>query len=294
LDKVELGIVLNVLNIHRAGEMGKQRLLWLFGTYSVVLGWLYAGTLAAMVQDWWQNPDYSHGFLIPPLALYFLWERRMSLVSQPVQPSFWGLLGVLGGMGLLLLGTVSAELFTMRFSLLLTLAALIFLHAGWAALRTVWFPLAYLLFMIPLPALVYNTVAFPLQRVAANVAADTLPLLHIPVYREGNIISLSFATLEVTEACSGIRSLLSLMALAVAFAQLTQRTIIQKLFIALSALPITVIANSARVTVTGVLANFVSIDIAEGFFHTFSGWLVFVVAFVLLSLEGWMCTRIGQ
>jgi exosortase len=286
--------MLNALHIDRAGEMRRRRLLWLFGTYSVVLGWLYADILAAMVQDWWQNPDYSHGFLVPLLALYFFWERRESLVSQPVQPSFWGLFGVFGGMGLLLLGSLGAELFTTRFSLLFTLAALVLLHAGWAALRTVWFPLAYLLFMIPLPVLVYNAVAFPLQLVAANVAADTLPLLHIPVYREGNIISLSFATLEVTEACSGIRSLLSLTALAVAFAQLTQRTIIQKLFIALSALPITVIANSARVTVTGVLASFVSIDIAEGFFHTFSGWLVFVVAFVLLSLEGWMCTRIGQ
>jgi exosortase len=148
--------------------------------------------------------------------------------------------------------------------------------------------------MIPLPALVYNTIAFPLQLIAADVATDTLHLLHIPVYREGNIISLSFGMLEVTEACSGIRSLFSLMALAVAFGELTQHTGMKKLFIALSAIPITVIANAARVTATGVLANFVSIDMAEGFFHAFSGWLIFVVAFVFLGLEGWMCTKIGR
>jgi exosortase len=269
-------------------------LMLLLGAYSLVLGWLYADIMAAMVQDWWLEPDYSHGFLILPLALYFLWGRRAILASHPVQPSLWGLLGMLGSMGLLLLGTVGAELFTMRFSLLCTLAALVLLHAGWSTLRTMWFPLVYLLFMIPLPALVYNAMAFPLKFIAAEVATDTLQLLHIPVYREGNIISLSFATLEVTEACSGIRSLLSLMALAVAFGELTQHTSMKKLFIALSAIPITVIANAARVTATGALANFVSINMAEGFFHVFSGWLIFVVAFVFLGLEGWACTKIGR
>ena len=121
-----------------------------------------------------------------------------------------------------------------------------------------------------------------------------LQLLRIPVYREGNIISLAFATLEVTEACSGIRSLLSLLALAVAFAELTQTTTLKKLLVVLSTIPITVVANAARVTVTGVLANFFSAEMAAGFFHTFSGWLIFMVAFALLSLMGWLCTHVGH
>jgi exosortase len=192
-------------------------------------------------------------------------------------------------MGLLLLGTFGAELFLMRLSFVVTLAALVLLHAGYSVLRAFWFPLAYLLFMIPLPALVYNAVAFPLQLVAANVSADILHLLHIPAFREGNIISLTFVTLEVNEACSGIRSLASLSALTVIFAQWTQPTPVRKLMVTFSTLPITIVTNVTRVVVTGILANYVNVSLAQGFFHAFSGWVVFIAAFVLLGLVGRLC-----
>ena len=261
--------------------------------YILVVAGLYTPILSAMSQDWSQDPNYSHGFLVPPLALYFLWQRKERVMALHPHPSWWGLVALCGGMGLLLLGTFGAELFTMRFSFVVTVASIVLLHAGWAYVRAMRFPLIFLLLMIPLPAIVYNAIAFPLQLVAAEFAAEVLRVLQVPVYREGNLISLAFTTLEVTEACSGIRSLLSLITLAMAFAEFTQPTMLRKIIVILSAVPITVVANAARVSGTGILANYVSVRMAEGFFHTFSGWLVFMVAFVLLVLEGWLLASWG-
>jgi exosortase len=193
---------------------------------------------------------------------------------------------------MLFLGHFGAELFLMRLSLIMVIAGAVTYICGWHCLRLVAFPIVFLLFMIPPPAIVLNLLTFPLQLVAAKVSTLSLQLLHLPVYREGNVIFLPYVTLEVVEACSGLRSLMSLLAFAVVFAYLTQRHPWKRALLVTSAVPIALVANACRIWGTGVLAHLYGSKVAEGFYHAFAGWSVFVVAFVLLMLEGFVVSRL--
>ena len=259
-----------------------------------VCGYLYASVLPDLVADWGNDPDYSHGFLIPVLSGYFLWERWHALAQLPVQPSPVGFLVMLLGIALLLLGQVGAELFLMRVSLVVLIAGLVLYHSGWRYLKGMAFPIVLLLFMIPWPAIILNALTLPLQLLAARLSTSSLQLMDLPVYREGNVIFLPNVTLEVVEACSGIRSLVSLLALAVVFAYMTQRHVWKIAVLVISATPIAIIANAFRIWGTGVLAHVYGPQAAEGFYHTFAGWLVFVIAFVLLTVEGAVMSRFGK
>ena len=257
-------------------------------------GYLYASVLPDLVADWGNDPDYSHGFLIPLLSGYFLWERRHTLAALSVQSSPVGLLVILLSIAMLFLGTIGAELFLMRVSMVVLVAGLALYHGGWSYLRSMVFPIGFLLFMIPWPAIFLNMFTLPLQFLAARLSTSSLQLIHLPVYREGNVIFLPHATLEVVDACSGIRSLVSLLALAVVFAYMTQRRAWKMAILVLSAIPISIIANALRIWGTGVLAHVYGTQTAEGFYHTFAGWLVFVVAFVLLAAVGFAISRLGK
>ena len=261
---------------------------------AIAFGYLYASVLPNLVADWGNDPDYSHGFLIPVLSGYFLWERRHTLAHLPVHPSPVGFLAMLLGIALLLLGQVGAELFFMRVSLVVLIAGLVLYHGGWRYLKGMAFPIVFLLFMIPWPAIILNALTLPLQLLAARLSTSSLQLMNLPVYREGNVIFLPHATLEVVEACSGIRSLVSLLALAVVFAYMTQRHFWKMVVLAVSATPIAIIANAFRIWGTGVLAHVYGPQAAEGFYHTFAGWLVFVIAFVFLTVEGAVLSRFGK
>jgi exosortase len=184
----------------------------------------------------------------------------------------------------LLLGVSGAELFLSRFSLLLVIAGLVIFFQGWDFFRAVLFPWAFLLLMIPLPAIIFNQITFPLQLLASKVAAAVLPLAGVPVLREGNIINLPAMPLEVAEACSGIRSLLSLATLAIIYGYLMEKRVWVRVVLALASIPIAVAANSFRIVGTGLLVQYWDPDKAQGFFHEFSGWLVFVVSLLMLYL----------
>ena len=255
---------------------------------------LYASVLSALVTDWFADPDYSHGFLVPILSGYFVWQRRQTLAALVVQPCRWGLAVLLIGVGGLLLGNIAAEFFLMRASMLVVLAGLVLYLLGWQYLRVLRFPLAFLLFMIPLPAILLNTITLPLQLRAAEVATFALHLVHLPVYREGNMIFLPHTTLEVVEACSGIRSLVSLLALAVVFATIAQRQVWKQWVLTLSAVPIALTANAWRIWGTGVMAHVYGTQMAEGFYHTFAGWLIFVVAFALLLAANFLLSMLHR
>lgn len=244
---------------------------------------LYYSVLKSLVRDWWINPDYSHGFLIPFMSLYFIWDRRSRLISLSPCYNTSGLLVLIAGIFLLIIGNLAAELFTMRFSMLMVLAGMTLYLLGKEYLKLFLFPISFLLLMIPVPAIIFNEIAFPLQLIAARSAASALYLLGIPVLREGNLIFLTNTALEVAEACSGIRSLVSLIALALVFAYFTQRRFWKQLILVLSAIPIAIIANAIRVSGTGVLAHFYGEGVAQGFYHSFSGWVVFVVAFIFMG-----------
>ena len=258
----------------------------------LILG-LYHTILVRLVEHWYIDPDYSHGFLVPLMTLYFVWERRQQLFTLPVTPHKAGI-GLLGlGLLMLVLGSAGAELYLQRSSLIVVIAGLVLLLLGKPYLRALAFPIAFLLFMVPLPAIVVNTIAFPLQLFAAKTAAFCLFNFGIPVLREGNVIALAGTTLEVAEACSGIRSLQALLALGTVYAYFTQSSMWKRWTLVLLSIPIAIVANAFRVSGTGILAHYWGPQAAEGFYHTFSGWLIFLVAFVLLLACGWLLSHIG-
>ena len=249
-----------------------------------LVGWLYASILGRLVGQWWNDPNFSHGFFVPAFALFVLWHDRSRLASLPRIPSLWGVLILVMALSVLVVGVLGAELFLSRVSLLLLIAGLVVLFLGWNYLRAVLFPFAFLILMIPIPAIIFNQITFPLQILASKVAAAVLPLAGVPVLREGNVINLPTMPLEVAEACSGIRSLLSLATLAIIYGYLMETRNSVRVVLTLAAVPIAVAANSSRIVGTGLLVQYWDPNKAEGFFHAFSGWLIFVISLVMLFL----------
>ncbi len=254
---------------------------------SAILGILYWGTLRDLIWQWWDDANYSHGFLVPLFSGFLIWRRRKKLAALTPQGSWVGLPVLVAGVGMLLLGDASAENFLSRSSLIVILAGLLLFHLGREVFGIVRFPLAFLFFMVPWPAIVFYAVTFPLQSLAAQNAVWTLDLLGVPVFRDGNVIHLSQISLGVAEACSGIRSLISLLALAVAWAYLALPGIWAMVALALAAVPITIVANAGRVVATGLIGQSLGPSYAIGLFHSFSGWVIFLFAFVsLLGVHG--------
>jgi len=255
---------------------------WETGVLAALTLWLYAPILLRLSHQWWTDPNFSHGFFVPAFSLFVLWQNREKLQSIPRKPSSLGLPIIILSLCTLILGVFGAELFLSRTSLILLLAGLVIFFCGWQMLRAVLFPLAFLLLMVPIPSIVFSQITFPLQILASKLAAWTLPVFGVPVLREGNVINLPAMPLEVAEACSGIRSLLSLTSLAIMYGYLMEKKVVIRVILALASIPIAVFANGFRIVGTGLLVQYWDPDKAEGFFHAFSGWLIFVVSLLLL------------
>ena len=259
---------------------------WQGVTLLILLVWLYASILARLFTQWINDPNFSHGIFVPAFALFVVWQDRKRLKALTSAPSWTGLPIVALALLILMVGVLGAELFFSRGSLLVLLAGLIILFQGWSLFRAVLFPWTFLILMIPIPTLVLQKVTFPLQLLASTLASTLLPLVGVPVLREGNVIVLPSMPLEVAEACSGIRSLLSLVTLAIIYGFLMDHRRWVRVVLACSAVPIAVAANSFRIFGTGLLVQYWDPDKAEGFFHSFSGWLIFVVSlFMLFTLH---------
>jgi exosortase len=243
---------------------------------------VYWKILHALVLQWWGDPNYSHGFLVPLFALYLVWRQRAHLAGLPREGSTAGLPVVLVGLATLFVGNLGSDNFLMRSSFIVVLAGLVLFHLGTAIFRALLFPLAFLFFMIPLPGVIFYAITFPLQNVAARQAAWTLEVLGVPVLLDGNIIHLAQLSLGVTEACSGIRSLISLLAGAVAWAYLFLPGGWSILVFMAATLPITIIANAARVVLTGLIGQYIGVEYASGFFHEFAGLAIYAFAFLCL------------
>ena len=246
------------------------------------MGWLYSSILNRLAHQWLNDPNFSHGYFVPAFSLFVLWQERSRLASVPIRPSWTGLLIVLLALCVLLVGNLGAELFLSRASLLLLIAGLVVFFLGWQFFRAVLFPWAFLILMIPIPSIIFNQITFPLQLLASKVASAVLPLAGVPVLREGNVIGLPLMQLEVAEACSGIRSLLSLATLTIIYGYLMEPRIWIRVLLALASVPIAVAANSLRIVGTGLLVQYWDPEKAEGFFHLFSGWLIFVMSLAML------------
>ena len=262
----------------------KSSLAWQPALLVLLIGVLYSSILYRLVLQWWKDPNFSHGFFVPAFAGFILWQNRARLTQMEVAPSAWGLLLILFALCVLVLGVFGAELFLSRVSLLLLSAGLIVFFLGWHWFREVLFPWAFLIFMIPIPVIVLSQITFPLQILASKTAATTLAFAGVPVLREGNLINLPAMQLEIAEACSGIRSLLSLTTLAIMYGYLLETRIWIRIALALASIPIAVAANGLRIFGTGMLVQYWDPDKAEGFFHLFSGWLIFVVSLAMLFL----------
>jgi len=325
--------------------------LWRVLAIAAALLFAYATVFGKLGRDWWTDENYSHGLLVPVIIGYVLWSQRERLARAPQRPATWlGLTAVLLALLALWAGTAGAELYVQRTSLVLMLGGTVLYFWGFKLLRLLVVPLFLLLLAIPIPAIIFNKIAFPLQLFASRCAVWAMALFDIPVLRQGNVIELmplgarETKKLEVVEACSGIRSLMTLVTLAVVFAYFTHPRddgdgqdprdgqnhlreraanielptpaereeppanaggsdkLLSRLkdygfwrstIIVGSAVPIAIFTNALRVSGTGVLARYYGTKVADGFFHSFSGWVIYVVAFLLLFGVGWVLDRVN-
>lgn len=243
---------------------------------------IYLRVVIKLVHDWYTNPDFSHGFVIPVFVAYLLWEQRGKIQLTPLHAAWPGVVCVALALIVLLTGIYGADLFLSRISLVLLFVGLIWTFAGSRMLRELALPLGALLLAIPFPAIVFNRITFPLQLLASHLASVALPLFNVPVLREGNVIQLPAMQLEVAEACSGIRSLMTLFTVAVIYGYFAETSLSKRVILALASLPIAVAANAIRIIGTGLCVQYWSPDKALGFFHEFSGWLMFVISTICL------------
>lgn len=293
---------------------------WRVLAISAALVFAYATVLRKLGWDWWTDANYSHGLLIPFVIGYILWTNRERFKQQPAHSSvFWGGAAVVFAVFALWAGTAGAELYTQRLSLVLMIAGIVVYCWGFRLLRLTLVPLVLLVLAIPIPLIVFNKIAFPLQIFASRCAVWSMRLFDIPVLRAGNVIellprgSLETKKLEVVEACSGIRSLMTLLTLSVVFAYLTYPRGDQSgggqngggprgpwwksygfwrsAILIIAAVPIAVLTNALRVSGTGVLSHYYGTGVADGFFHSFSGWVIYIAAALLMFAVGWLVDR---
>ncbi len=266
-------------------DLIKQKNIWIQLIILSGAGYvLFSHTIDTLIFDWSTNPNFSHGFLIPFVCLYMIWFKKNELKETKIIPSFIGLAVIMFAMVIFLLGNIGSELFLLRFSLVLTIAGSVLFYFGFKVFWIIAVPIVYLILMIPLPNILWNQIAFPLQLFSSMVSADLISGIGIPVFREGNILHLSNTSLEVVDACSGIRSLTSLLALTGAFSFLAPLNRINKMILFLSAIPIAIAVNVIRLFITACMAYWISPETAHGFLHDMSGLILFVSALFLVYL----------
>jgi len=251
---------------------------------SILLIGIYFQVIIELVVQWWDDPNYSHGFLIPLVSGFFVWKARKKLGTLPTQNSNWGLLVLVAGLGLYVVGTAAMEYFSVRFSMVVVVIGLVLYFGGKKFLKTLWFPLVFLAFMIPIPYVIYYSVTFPMQLFSSKLACEFLQLSGLSVMRQGNVIHLPNYSLEVIEACSGLRSLMTLSALGAAMAYMTQKSLVGGVIVFFSSIPIAIGANVFRLVITALGAFLISPKFAEGFLHEASGLVVFLSGLFCLSL----------
>lgn len=272
----------NSLPEQNAASAEKAQLPWTaIAWFGGLLIACYAPVLYGLVRQWATDEDVGHGFFVPVVAAYIVWKRRGQLASFKPVPNYWGLALVILGAIQMLVGTLGAQIFIARTAFWASLVGSVLFLGGTRALKILAFPLFLLLFMFPIPAIVYARITLPLQLFASSVAESVLSFVGIPVLRDGNVLELASQRLSVVEACSGIRSLLSLGFLSLIYAFFFDRKVWMRWVLLVATIPIAIAANASRVTLTGILSDYRP-DLARGAFHLFEGWVLFIVALTLL------------
>lgn len=245
----------------------------------------YFQTILILIHSWYSDSNYSHGFLIPFISGYLLWQKKEALRKIPININDAGFLIIISGLAIYIVGTAAAEYFSVHLSLIIVLSGIMLLCFGFPFVKHIAFPLLFLLFMIPLPYVIYYSVSFPLQLLSTKIAGAILHLVGFPVLQSGNILYLQNCTLEVVEACSGLRSLMTLAALGGLLAYTTQKSVYAQIILFLLTIPIAIGANIIRLIITATGSILISTDFAAGFLHEVSGLIIFVTGFILLGLS---------
>lgn len=259
--------------------------------FAGLLALCYAPVLYGLVVHWSTYDDMGHGFFVPLIAGYIAWQKQQEIIAAPKKPAWIGLALIALAAVQLTVGMLGAEFFLTRTAFIESLVGVILVTAGWEVLKILAFPLFLLVFMIPIPNVIYNQITFPLQMLASQVAAGALELMGYPVYRDGNVIELASQKLSVVEACSGIRSLLSLSFLSLVYAWFFDPKPWMRWVLLVLTVPIAITANAARVTLTGVLSE-IDPELAHGFIHTASGWIIFMIALIMLVVTHQVIDRL--
>lgn len=267
----------------RVQAVSNKAYIWIL---FAVLFVIYLPVLIDLVSVWYTDSNYSHGFLVPLISAGLLWRKRKELAQTGLSSNSYGLVLILCAIALFVIGNGGSEYFTVRFSLLLMLFGIILYHFGSEIIRKSWFAIVFLIFMIPIPYVIYFSATFPMQLLASKVSAALLNIIGMPVIRQGNIIHLPDQALEVAEACSGLRSLVSLGALAAIYAYISQERLSAKIILFLSTIPIAIIGNIIRVFITSLVMHTSKASVTDEPLHTIMGASVFVVAFILLFIFG--------
>ncbi len=253
---------------------------------------LYYPFLLTLIGDWRQNPNYSHGFLIPFISVWLIYSLKDRFKTTPYQPSNWGLVLIFCAVIQLIVAKIGMEYFLQRTSIIVLFLGIALFLYGKNITKLLLIPICYLIFMIPIPAIIWNKIAFPLQLFASYLTEHVIRFLGMPVLREGNVLILSTITLEVVDACSGIRSLTTMMALSVPLTFFMLGGAVRKIVFFLSSIPIAIFVNIVRLTVTAILSAMYGEVFAKGFLHEFSGMITFALGLALLYLVK-VCMTMG-
>ncbi|MBN2291386.1 MAG: exosortase/archaeosortase family protein [Pirellulales bacterium] len=265
------------------------------GILVVLLAATYYQALYRVVNVWYDEPDYVYGFLVIPFSAFLLWDRRDMLKDAKFQMSWWSIPCIVLGMLMRFYGNFAFNQAVEAFSMIPLLTGIVLFVAGWPAIRWSWSAIAFIVFMIPLPSFIEGTLGQELQKIGTNVSVFTLQTLGMPAIAEGNVIVLTNAKLGVVEACSGIRMLMLFFAACVGAAfLLRQRDLVTRILIVLSAIPIAVIANVCRITITAILYETVNQELGDMIFHDLAGWFMMPLAIALLWLETGLLAKLFE
>jgi len=265
-----------------------SKIAWFAGLLMVV----FAPVLYSMAHEWVTLEDMGHGMFVPFLACYVAWKERDRILAHPVKGTWWGLVLVIIGFFQMIAGYLGADFFVARTAFLVSLIGVLLTTLGWPLVKALAFPLFILLFMIRLPLFIYSQITFPLQILASTLAEQALGLLGIPVLREGNVLELASQKLSVVEACSGIRSLMSLGLLSLVYGYFFDQRRWMKWVLLVSSIPIAILANAFRVTLTGIISEYKK-EFAEGVYHSLEGWVIFMVSLVILVVVHQIIHRVA-
>jgi exosortase len=255
---------------------------------------LYGPVLVGLVADWARFPSQSHGFAVPVISAYLIWMRRDTITSALPDGSKVGLVTLIAALGALVIGSLTGEAFLARLSLPIALLGVVLFVGGRGVLRHLWVGLAYLLFMVPLPYLTLKTLTYRSRLFDAGVTAATLRRLGVPVFQDGVMLHLANMTLEVADECSSVPAIAALVALGVAYAEIRPRPGWARLVLALSAAPLGLAANIARLILTALAAYLLGPVALDNTIHRFGGTSVFLATVLLLLALDQALTRLAR